>query len=55
MKKKKEILKKISNKKINLNEQLEYKGYDLPATRVGISYLIQYKGLNNRLAFNFGI
>lgn len=44
------IKNKISIKKINLNEQLEYKGYDLPDTRVGISYLVQYKGLNNRLA-----
>ena len=46
---------KISIKKINLNEQLEYQDYYLPETNVGISYLIQYKGLNNRLAFNFGI
>ena len=41
---------KISIKKINLNEQLEYQDYYLPETNVGISYLIQYKGLNNRLA-----
>ena len=48
------IKNKISIKKINLNEQLEYEyqDHDLPNTRVGFSYLIKYKGLENRLAFS---
>lgn len=48
------IKNKISIKKIILNEQLEYEyqNHDLPKTRVGFSYLIKYKGLENRLAFS---